>query len=142
MTVANLRETINCSITRRAELQKLISELQDQKSLAVCDQADCQSLLSAEKHSIRDYFKKLYEEDPELQAEYKSYTEIQDFEDQIDKITAKYNEQLQELVAWETAVDAQITTNSTELEEINAYLQSYKSMLSTNIQDDFNYGLN
>ena len=51
-----------------------------------------------------------------------------------------FQENLDDLTAWETAIDAHITTNSAELEEINAYIESYKSMLSTNIQEDFNYG--
>ena len=72
---------------------------------------------------------------------YLDYTKIEDFEDQIDRITAEFQDQLDELTAWETAIDAQITTDSAELEEINAYIESYKSMLSTNIQNDFNYGL-
>ena len=37
--------------------------------------------------------------------------------------------------------DNQITTNSAELEEINAWIESLKRMLSSNIQDDFDYGL-
>ena len=49
---------------------------------------------------------------------------------------------MDELTAWETQVDAQITTDSAELEEVNAYMESLKSMLSSNIQEDFNYSLN
>ena len=142
MAIANLHETIQASILRRAQLQLEITELQSQKTLATYSQADLQSLLSSEKHSVRDYFKTLYEGDEALQEQYLDYTEIPDFEEQIDRITAEFQEQLDELAAWETAIDAQITTNSAELEEINAYLESYKSMLSTNIQEDFNFGLN
>ena len=90
----------------------------------------------------KDYFKVLYEGDEELQEEYLDYTEIPDFEDEIDKLTAQYQDQFNELTAWETAIDSQITTDSAELEEVNAYMESMKSMLSSNIQEDFNYGLN
>jgi len=147
MAIANLHETIQFSIARRAQLQNEIAEWQAQKTLATYSQADAQSLLSAEKHSIRDYFKNLYEEDQSANGahqydKYLDYTKIPDFEEAIDRITAEYQEKLEELTAWETAVDAQLTTASTELEELNAYIDSYKSMLSSNIQDDFNYGLN
>ena len=64
-----------------------------------------------------------------------------DFEIELDKLTAKYQDEFDALTAWETAIDAQITTASTELEEVNAYMESIKSMLTSNIQDDFNYGL-
>ena len=77
-----------------------------------------------------------------LQEQYTDYTEMPDFEAEIDKLTAKYQDQFDELTAWETAIDAQITTASAELEEVNAYMESIKSMLSSNIQEDFNYGLN
>ena len=142
MAVANLHEIIEASILRRNALQLELSNLQAQKTLATYSQADAQSLLSSQKHEVRDYFKTLFENDEELQSKYLDYTEIPDFEDEIDRITAEFQEQLDELTAWETAIDAQITTDSAELEEVNAYIQSYKQMLTSNIQEDFNYGLN
>ena len=142
MAIANLQEVIQSSILRRNQLNLEITQLQSQKTLATYSQADYQSLLSTEKHAIRDYFKSLYENDPALREQYHSYTEIEDFEEQIDKITAEFQDKLDELTAWETAIDAQITTDSAELQEVNAYIESYKSMLTTNIQEDFNYGLN
>ena len=142
MAIANLHETIQASILRRNQLNLELTELQNQKSLAIYQQADLQSLLSAEKHSVRDYFKSLYEGDETLQEEYLDYTEIPDFEEEIDRITARFQDQLDELTAWETVIDAQITTNSAELQEVEAYLSSYKEMLSSNISEDFNFGLN
>lgn len=142
MAIANLHETLMSYKLRRNQLNLEITQYQNQKSLAVYSQADANSLKSSEQHSVRDYFKNLYENDPELQAQYKDYTEIADFEEQIDKLTANYQDQLDQLTAWETVLDAQITTASAELEEVNAYMESIKSMLSSNIQEDFNYGLN
>ena len=142
MAIANLHETLLSYKIRQNELNLQITEWQAQKTLATYSQADAQSLLSAEKHEVRDYFKGLFEDDEELQAKYIDYTEIPDFEEQIDKIVAEFQEQLDELTAWETNIDAQITTNSAELQEENAYYDSLKSMLTSNIQEDFNFGLN
>ena len=142
MAVANLHEIIQSSILRRNQLNLELTELQNRKSLGIYSQADLQSLLSAEKHSTRDYFKSLYENDEVLQEKYLDYTEIPDFEEEINRITAEFQDQLDELTAWETVIDQQITTNSAELEEVNAYIESYKSMLTTNISEDFNFGLN
>ena len=142
MAIANLHEVIQASILRRNQLNLEITQLQSQKSLATASQSDLTSLQTHEKASIRDYFKNLYENDEALQEKYTDYTEIPDFEEEIDKITAKFQDQLDEITAWETQLDAQITTNSAELEEVNAYLESYKQMLSSNIQEDFNFGLN
>ena len=142
MAIANLHETLLTYKLRRNELNAKIAEWQTQKTLATYSQADVQSLKNAESRQVRDYFKSLYESDPSLQELYKDYTQIPDFEEEIDKITAKFQDQLDELTAWETAIDAEMTTASTELEEVNAYMESIKSMLSSNIQEDFNYGLN
>ena len=141
MSIANLYETILASKMRSTQLQLEITELQSQKNLAVYAQTDAQSMLNNETRGIRDYFKEIYENDPTLQEKYVDYTEIPDYEEEVNRVTALYQDQLEELVAWETALDAQITTNSTELEEIKAFLESYESMLTTNIGDDFDYGL-
>ena len=142
MAIANLHETLLSYALRRNALNLEITQLQSQKTLAAYSQSDAMSLKSASEREKKAYFKNLYENDPELQAKYTDYTEIPDFEDEIDKIVAEYNDKLNELTAWETAIDSQITTDSAELEEVNAYIESMKSMLSSNIQGDFNYGLN
>ena len=142
MAIANLHEIIQSSIIRRNQLNFELGELQSRKALAIHSQSDLQSLLSAEKHSVRDYFKNMYDNDTSLQEEYLNYTEMPDFEEEIEKITAEFQDQLDALTAWETEIDSQITTNSAELEEVNAYIESYKQMLTSNIQEDFNFGLN
>ena len=142
MAIANLHETLLSYALRRNALNLEITQLQSQKTLATYSQSDAMSLKSASEREKKAYFKALYENDPELQAKYTDYTEIPDFEDEIDKIVAEYTDKLNELTAWETAIDSQITTDSAELDEVNAYIESMKSMLSSNIQGDFNYGLN
>lgn len=147
MAIANLHETLMSYKLRRNALNLEITQLQSQKSLATYSQADAQSLKNAQDRANRAYFKSIYEAD---QAEggahkyddYKDYTEIPDFEDEVNKITAAFQDQLDELTAWETQIDAQLTTNSGELEEVNGFLDSLKSMLSSNIQEDFKFGLN
>ena len=147
MAIAKLHETLMSYKLRRNALNLEITQLQSQKSLATYSQADAQSLKNAQDRANRAYFKSIYEAD---QAEggahkyddYKDYTEIPDFEDEVNKITAAFQDQLDELTAWETQIDAQLTTNSGELEEVNGFLDSLKSMLSSNIQEDFKFGLN
>ena len=142
MAIANLHETLLSYTLRKNELAREIAEFQSQKTLALASQGDLQHLKSAREHEVRDYFKTLYKDDAELQEDYKDYTLIPEFEEEINKIAAEFQNQLEELTAWETALDSQITTDSAELEEVNAYMESIKSMLQSNIQEDFNYGLN
>ena len=142
MAIANLHETLLSYKLRRNQLNLEITQYQAQKTLATYSQADAQSLKSAETRAVREHFKELFDGDESLQEQYTDYTEIPDFEAEIDKLTAKYQDQFDELTAWETVIDAQTTTASAELEEVNAYMESIKSMLSSNIQEDFNYGLN
>ena len=141
MAIANLHETLLSYAMRKNQLNLEISQLQSQKVLAAYSQADQRAIKAQDEQEIRDFYKALYEGDEDYQGKYKDYTQIPDFEAEMDKIAAKYQDELAQLTAWETQLDAQITTNSAELEEINAYMESMKSMLSSNIQEDFNYGL-
>ena len=109
--------------------------------LATFAQGDTRAIMAQEKDEVRRYFKALYEGDEEYKGKYSDYTEIPDFEEEMDKIAAKYQDQLDEQANWETQyIDNQITVKSAELEEIKAYNESFKSMLSTNIQNDYNFG--
>ena len=142
MAIANLHETLLSYKLRRNQLNLEITQLQSQKSLGTYSQADVQSLKSAETRALRNKYKDQFNADAALQEKYTDYTEMPDFEAELDKLTAKYQDEFDQLTAWETNIDAQITTNSAELEEVNAYMESIKSMLSSNIQEDFNYSLN
>lgn len=141
MAVANLHETIQASIARKAQLQLEISLLQSQKSAAMFEQGDIQTLMACEKNAVREKFKNLFDETPELQEQYLDYTEMPDFEAELDKVLAKNQDQLEELAAWETILHNQITAKSTEVEELDAYVKSYKEMLTSNIKDDYEFGL-
>ena len=142
MAIANLHETLLSYTIRKNELNLENTKLQSHKTLVMRAQGDAQSLLNARKNELRDVYKALYESDEELQVNYTDFTEIPDFEKEMEAITAEIQEQLDDLTNWETEIDAQITTNSTEIEEITAYMESFKSMLSNNIQEDFQFGLN
>ena len=142
MATANLHETLLSYTLRKNYLTVEITNLQSRKTLAAYSQADRQAFKAQDEEELRQYFKALYDSDCDYQGKYKDYTEIPDFEEAMDKIAARYNDELADLTAWETQLDAQITTDSAELEEINAYMESFKSMLSSNIQEDYNYGSN
>ena len=142
MAIANLHETLLSYKLRRNQLNLEITQLQSQKSLGTYSQADVQSLKSAETRALRNKYKDQFDADAALQEKYTDYTEMPDFEAELDKLTAKYQDEFDQLTAWETNIDTQITTDSAELEEVNAYLDSLKSMLTNNIQEDFKFGLN
>ena len=141
MAIANLHETLLSYAMRKNQLNLEISQLQSQKTLALYSQGDARSIKAQDEHEIREFYKALYESDEEYSGKYKDYTQIPDFEAEMDKIAARYQDEIDQLNAWETSLDAQITTNSAELEEVNAYTESIKSMLSSNIQEDFNFSL-
>lgn len=141
MAIANLSEIIQSSILRRNQLQFEISELSTQKQLLALSQGDTNSALSSAKAALREQFKEIYDTDSDLRCEYTDYTDIPEFQEELDKLTARFQEELEQLAAQETAIDAQMTTNSAELTEINAYLQQYKQYMTSNIQEDFNFGL-
>ena len=142
MAEANLQETLLTYTLRANYLQTEISNLQSQKSLLLYSQADIQDIKGQEEQAIREMYRAMYSDDPSIKEKYVDYTEIPDFEEAMDKIAAKYEEEMAQLTADETHIDDQITTNDTELAEINAYKESIKQMLQSNIQEDYNYGLN
>ncbi len=141
MAIANLHETLLFYTQNKARLIDEMDRLQHERTNALYSQGDVRSIKAQDEQEIKNFYKALYDDSEEYQGKYKDYTEIPDFEDEIEKINAKYQEQLEQLTAWETQLEAQITTNSAELEETNAYIESIKSMLQSNIQEDYNYGL-
>ena len=141
MAIANLHETLLCYTLRKNNLNVEIGNLQSLKRLATFNQGDSRSIKAQDEEEVRAYFRALYDENSDYQGKYKDYTQIPEFEEEMDKIQAIYQEQLEQINAWETQLDAQITTDSAELEEVKAYMESIKSMITSNIQEDFSYGL-
>ena len=142
MAIASLQETWLTYQTRKNDLLQELSNLQDQKTLSLSTTADKQMKKAAAESEQRNIFKEIYANDDELQERYSDYTEIPDFEEEIAKISAQYQNELTELSFWESQIDNQITTISTELEEIEAFMESNKEKLSSNIQEDFDFGIN
>ena len=141
MATANLNCDLLTITARINYLNDKILTLQSQKSLSLYSQQDLASLKLSEISDARSYYKEIWENDLSLQDKYTTYTEIPDFEEQIDLITAKYADKMEELTAWETIIDQQITTASAELEEAKAWRDSFKTMLNSNIQDEYSFGL-
>ena len=140
MAIANLHDTLLTYTTRKAYCEMEILSNQARKANAVAQTADTNSILAASEAEIRARFKKLHEEDPQYE-QYTDYTEIPEFEEEMARVTSELQKELDELAAWETQINNKQQQLSTELEEINAYIESFKQMLSSNIQEDFNFGL-
>ena len=70
---------------------------------------------------------------------YVDYTEIPEYREEVEYIDCYYEAEVEDMTAWETQLENQITTLSVELQEINAFMDSYKTMLSDNIKNDYNY---
>ena len=142
MAIANLNETIMAYKLRRNSLNLDITNFHAQKTLATNEQADYAQLTQAQKAEQRNHWKAEFEAGKDTTyADIKSYEEIDEYEEAVEKIEADFEIFQAELTSWETALDAQIATADTELKEVEAYLESYESMLSNNISNDFNYGL-
>lgn len=142
MAISNLKETLSRYRLQANALNYEINYLQRQEGDAIAAQGDEMSLKLACERDAKSHFKALYEDDIDLQEKYKDYTEIPDFEYEIDVIAAEYTEKLNNLSSWESNLEARITTDNAELEENKALQESIKSMLTNNISQDFKYGLN
>ena len=140
MAEAVLNETLLSYIFRRNQINTQIVQYQNRKTLASSETADMAEWKTARYRSARAMGKEIYANKYENTTNsYADYTEIPEYTEEIDYVEAYYESQISDLTAWETNIDNQITTLSTELQEINSYMDSYKSILSENIKNDFNY---
>ena len=140
MAEAVLNETLLSYIFRRNQINTQIVQYQNRKTLSSSETADLAEWKTARYRSARAMGKDLYAQKYENSTySYTDYTEVPEYIEEIDYVDAYYEEEISDLTAWETNIDNQITTLSTELQEINAYMDSYKNMLSENIKNDFNY---
>lgn len=141
MSSAVLLLTLQSHKLRENRLSLRIGELQSHKLLATYSQGDVRAIKAQEEQEVRDYYKSLYCDEEEYNGKYSDYTEIPDFQEEMDRIAAKYQDELDELNAWETQLDAEITVNSAELEELKAYDESYKGWLTNNINNEYKLSL-
>jgi len=144
MAIANLHETLLFYTLRRNVLNVDIMKLQSELTLMTAERADYNSILSARKTDCRNRWKAIYDADEETYKAdgYHNYAEMADYLEEIDLIEAEIQEELERISTKEEQIKNQITTDDTELKEIDAYTESMKSMLTSNIQSDFNFGLN
>ena len=137
MSSAVLLLTLQSHKLRENSLSLRIGELQSQKLLATYSQGDVRAIKAQEEQEVRDLYKSLYNDDEEYSGKYSDYTEIPDFQEEMDRIAAKYQDELDALNAWETQLEAEITTSSAQLEELKAYDESYKGWLTNNINNEY-----
>ena len=157
MAIASLNEVIQSHIMRRNIINRQLTEYSSQKSLAVYEQTDLTTWQNNQKMKIRRKWQDVYsnntttivtgsDSNPYTQTihtynngTYATYSEIEEYQSEIAFVEAKFQDELAELTSWETQLDAQITTENTELSEIKAYLESFKQMLSNNVKNDYQY---
>jgi len=140
MAGAVLLLTLQAHKLRENSLSLRISKLQTDKLLATYSQADARTIKSQKEQEVRRLYKEIYNDDPDFSGKYKDYTEIPDFQEEMDRIAANYQDELDRLSNWESQIDAEITTSSAQIEELKAFDESYKSWLTSNIQNDYNFG--
>ncbi len=144
MAVASLNEIIQSYIMRRNSINLDLTNYSTQKTLATAQTADLAGWKNARYNAIRSEYKNIFStsyKDNESYT-YVDYSELPEYQDEISYVDSYYEAKTEDLTAWETQLDNQITTINTELAEINSYLESFKQMLSSNIKTDYNYGLN
>ena len=149
MAEANLNLCIQNYIIRRNEINNLLSDLSDQKMLISYQQMRNTTKANAMKSALRQQWDARWHEEFDMASDqdafmekYGDYSAMEGYKSALESLNAELAILEEELTAKENHIDNQVTTNSTELSEINAYMDSYKSMIKKNIGDDFKYGLN
>ena len=144
MAVASLNELIQSYIKRRNTINLDLTNYSNQKTLSTARTYDLAAWKNSRYTAIRTEYKNIFSTTYKDNDKYTyvDYTEIPQYQDEIDYVDSYYEAKMEDLTAWETQLDNQITTINTELSEINSYIDSFKNMLSNNIKVDYNYGTN
>jgi len=141
MAIANIFENIISAKTRIAQLTCNITNNQALKRLALATEGELGTDLARQKEEIREHYKDLYDENDEWQEMYECVDDVEDFCAEIDKLEANYYADLKELSLWEQNIDADITTDTTEKNELQLQVQNNQEALNTEIKSDFSFGL-
>ena len=144
MAIASLNELIQSYIKRRNTINLDLSNYSNQKTLSTARTSDLAAWKNSRYAAIRAEYKNIFSTTYKDNDKYTyvDYSELPEYKDEIDYVDSYYEAKMEDLTAWETQLDNQITTINTELSEINSYIDSFKNMLSNNIKVDYNYGTN
>ena len=140
MAEAILNETLLSYVHRRNQINVQVTQLQNSKSIAAAETADLAHWKTSKYQALRAECKNIFSTSYVGSTfSYTDYTQIPEYTEEVEYIDCFYEAEVEEMTAWETQLENQITTLSVELQEINSYMDSYKSMLSENIKNDYNY---
>ena len=144
MAIASLNELIQSYIMRRNSINLDLTNYSSQKTLATAETAGLASWKASRNQALRAEYKNIFSTTYKDNDKYTyvDYTELPEYQDEVSYVDSYYEAKTEDLTAWETQLDNQITTINTELSEINSYIDSFKQMLSSNIKNDYNYGTN
>lgn len=140
MAEAILNETLLSYVHRRNMINTQITQMQNSKTTAAAETSDLAEWKTAKYQALRAECKNIFSSTYiNSTYSYHDYTEIPEYTEEVEYIDCYYEAEVADMTAWETQLENQITTLSVELQEINSYMDSYKSMLSSNIKNDYNY---
>ena len=140
MAEAALNETLLSYVHRKNQINTQITQYQNSKTLASAETADLAEWKTAKYSALRTSCRNIFSVSyMDSTYSYVDYTEIPEYTEEVEYIDCFYEAEVADMTAWERQIENHITTWSTELNEINAFMDSFKTMLSDNIKNDFNY---
>ena len=140
MAEAALNETLLSDVHRKNQINTHITQYQNSKTLASAETADLAEWKTAKYSALRTSCRNIFSVSyMDSTYSYVDYTEIPEYTEEVEYIDCFYEAEVADMTAWESQIENHITTLSTELNEINAFMDSFKTMLSDNINNDFNY---
>ena len=144
MAIASLNELIQSYIMRRNSINLDLTNYSSKKTLATAETSGLASWKASRNQALRAEYKNIFSTTYKDNDKYTyvDYSELPEYQDEVSYVDSYYEAKTEDLTAWETQLDNQITTINTELSEINSYIDSFKQMLSSNIKNDYNYGTN
>ena len=125
MSEAILNETLLSYVQRRNQINMQITQYQNSKTLAAAETSDLAEWKTSKYSALRTECKNIFSMSyKDSTYSYVDYTEIPEYTEEVEYIDCYYEAEVADMTAWQ---------------EINSYMDSYKTMLSDNIKNDYNY---
>lgn len=138
MAESSINETLLSYVYRKNQINVQLIQFQNSKNLALGETADLADWKTAKYQSLRSEYKKIFSLNYG-DTSYVDYTQLPEYKEEIEYVDCFYESEQQDLMDWEGCLDGQMQTLTTELSEINSYVDSFKTILSENIKSEFNY---
>ena len=126
---------------RLSQISLDVAKASSAETDAIANQKEVQRLKGCEERELREAYRAEYEDNiEEYDGKYSDYTELPDFENELQSISAIFDDQLEVYAYWENVNHTEVITSTAEQQRLKLDEERLQQELSSDIQNDMNYG--